>query len=167
MTVRHTCWAETWTLPPAPAAIMMEPLATKFADAEKVPRFVLPVVRWQGQSVYLMQLQKMPSSAISKRSAEQSDYDRTARVMARNRLQALVSANVRFGSKADICSAKGHVRFIPISDRESRFPQKIMSALPPKADMCGALADVCFGPIADIDASIRSPRRRGRVPTAE
>jgi hypothetical protein len=33
-------------------------------------------------------------SAISKRT-EQSDYDRTARVMARNRLQALVSANVR------------------------------------------------------------------------
>jgi hypothetical protein len=27
--------------------------------------------------------------------------------------------NVRFGSKADICSAKGHVRFAPNSDRES------------------------------------------------
>ena len=30
---------------------------------------------------------------------------------------------VRFGSKADICSAKGHVRFAPNSDRESGFPQ--------------------------------------------
>jgi hypothetical protein len=28
-------------------------------------------------------------------------------------------ANVRFGSKADICSAKRHVRFTPNSDRES------------------------------------------------
>ena len=40
--------------------------------------------------------------------------------------------DVRFGSKADICSAKG------------------MSALPPKADMCGATSDVCFVPIADM-----------------
>jgi len=58
--------------------------------------------------------------------------------------------NVRFGSDADICSAKGHVRFTPDSDRQSEFPQKAMSALPPKADMCGALADVRFGPKADI-----------------
>src|SRR5262249_33461969 len=34
--------------------------------------------------------------------------------------------------------------------RESRHPQPVMSALPPKADMCGAIAHVCFGPIADI-----------------
>jgi hypothetical protein len=27
--------------------------------------------------------------------------------------------DVRFGSLADICSAKGHVRFTPNSDRES------------------------------------------------
>jgi hypothetical protein len=59
-------------------------------------------------------------------------------------------ANVCFGSLADICSAKGHVRFAPNSDRESGFPQTVMSALPPKADMCGALVDVRFGPIADI-----------------
>jgi len=59
-------------------------------------------------------------------------------------------ACVRFGSKADICAAQRHVRFTPKSDRESGFPQTVMSALPPKADMCGALADVCFGPIADI-----------------
>ena len=31
---------------------------------------------------------------------------------------ALCDPNVRFGSKADICSAKGHVRFTPESDAE-------------------------------------------------
>jgi len=41
---------------------------------------------------------------------------------------------VRFGSEADICSAKGHVRFAPNSDRKSA-PRKAMSALPPKADI--------------------------------
>jgi hypothetical protein len=45
---------------------------------------------------------------------------------------------------------KTHVRFTPNSDRESGFPQTVMSALPRKADMYGALADVRFGPIADI-----------------
>src|SRR5262245_40900611 len=45
--------------------------------------------------------------------------------------------DVRFGSKADMCSAKGHVRFTPHSDRESGFQQTIMSALPRKADTCG------------------------------
>ena len=73
-------------------------------------------------------------------------------------------AHVRFGSKADICAAKDHVRFTLNSDRESEIPQKVMSALPPKADMCSAnmsalppKADMCsansnvrFGPIADI-----------------
>jgi hypothetical protein len=29
--------------------------------------------------------------------------------------------NVRFGSKADMCSAKGHVRFTPKSDRDCVF----------------------------------------------
>jgi hypothetical protein len=43
-----------------------------------------------------------------------------------------------------------HVRFTLDNDRESRFPQKAMSALPPKADMCSALAHVCFGPKADM-----------------
>ena len=33
-----------------------------------------------------------------------------------------MQAYVRFGSLADICSAKGHVRFAPNSDRESGFP---------------------------------------------
>ena len=60
------------------------------------------------------------------------------------------AVKVRFGSKADSCSAATHVRFTPNSDRESGHPQEFMSALPPKADMCSALAHVCFGPIADI-----------------
>src|SRR5262249_32792104 len=60
------------------------------------------------------------------------------------------TANVRFGSKADICAATSHVRFTPNSDRESGLGQTVMSALPPKADMCGATRDVRFGPIADI-----------------
>jgi hypothetical protein len=59
-------------------------------------------------------------------------------------------ADVRFGSKADICGATSHVRFTPIGDRERGFPHKVMSALPPKADMCRAQAHVCFGPQADI-----------------
>jgi hypothetical protein len=59
-------------------------------------------------------------------------------------------AHVRSGSLADICSAKGHVRFAPNSDRKSGFPQTAMSALPLKADMCGALAHVCYGPKADM-----------------
>src|SRR5262249_34981940 len=67
--------------------------------------------------------------------------------------------DVRFGSKADICSAKRHVRFSPKSDRESRHPQKVMSALPPKADMCGATRDVRLGPKADTKFSITSSAR--------
>ena len=59
-------------------------------------------------------------------------------------------ANVRFGSKADVCVAKPHVRFTPDSDRKSGLPQKAMSASPPKADACAATSDVGFGPIADI-----------------
>jgi hypothetical protein len=41
------------------------------------------------------------------------------------------------------CAAKSDVRFAPNSDRESEFPQTVMSALPSKADMCGAATDVC------------------------
>jgi hypothetical protein len=74
--------------------------------------------------------------------------------------------DVRFGSLADICNAKGHVRFAPNSDRESGFPQTVMSALPPKADMCGAARDVRFGPIADIrvlfDHLVGAPEKRHR-----
>ena len=65
---------------------------------------------------------------------------------------------VCFGPKADMCAATSHVRFTPNSDRESGFPQTVMSALPPKADMCGALAHVRYGPIADIGNVIRAPR---------
>src|SRR5262245_56993500 len=70
--------------------------------------------------------------------------------------------DVRFGSEADMCVAKVDVRFTPNSDRKSRHPQTVMSALPPKADMCGALADVCYGPKADIAALTRSPHPRRR-----
>ena len=45
-----------------------------------------------------------------------------------------------------MCNANRHVRFSPNGDRESEFPQKVESALPPKADMCSALGDVCYGP---------------------
>ena len=60
------------------------------------------------------------------------------------------TTDVRFGSKADMCVATRDVRFTPDSDRESGFPQTVMSALPPKADMCGATRDVRFAPEADI-----------------
>ena len=63
-----------------------------------------------------------------------------------------MTADVRFGSKADICSATADVRFTLNSDRESGFPQKAMSALPPKADMCSALAHVRFVPKADMSS---------------
>lgn len=51
-------------------------------------------------------------------------------------------ANVRFGSLADICSAKRHVRFNPDSGRKSGhpangkadIPQMVMSALSSNAD---------------------------------
>src|SRR5215468_2272163 len=66
------------------------------------------------------------------------------------RVQVPVGTDVRFGSKADICGAKRHVRFAPNSDRESGLPQTVMSALPPKADMCVATRDVRFGPKADM-----------------
>src|SRR5262249_46932224 len=62
-------------------------------------------------------------------------------------------ANVRFGSLADVRSAKRHVRFTPNSDRKSRHAQMVMSALPLKADMCTARGHVCFGPRADIPAN--------------
>jgi hypothetical protein len=59
-------------------------------------------------------------------------------------LRTLVAwgVDVRFGSKADVCGATAHVRFTPNSDRESGFPQMVMSALLLKADTCGAAAHV-------------------------
>ena len=49
--------------------------------------------------------------------------------------------NVRFGSKADMCSAKCHVRFTPESGHvqctsDVRFV--------PKADSCSAAEDMCL-----------------------
>jgi len=52
-------------------------------------------------------------------------------------------ANVRFGSKADVCVAKPYVRFTPNSDRKSGPSAKVMSTSPPKADLCAATGDVC------------------------
>jgi len=60
-----------------------------------------------------------------------------------------------------MCVAIGHVRFAPNSDRESGFPRKAMSALPPKADMCGAARDVRFGPIADIVGEANASTNEG------
>lgn len=61
-----------------------------------------------------------------------------------------------------------NVRFTSDSDRESGFPQTVMSALHPKADACGALAHVGLGPIANIGrysitSSARSSSDRGIV----
>src|SRR5215475_6931260 len=58
--------------------------------------------------------------------------------------------DVRFGSKADICSAQAHVCFTPKSDREKRIPANGHVCFTPKADMCSATRDVRFGPKADI-----------------
>jgi len=54
------------------------------------------------------------------------------------------------GQKRTYAAQQVMSAFTPESDRESDFPQTVMSALPPKADMCIALAYVRFGPIADI-----------------
>src|SRR5262249_21705758 len=48
------------------------------------------------------------------------------------RSPALRRSNVRFGSLADICAAKNHVRFTPDSDRKSGLPQPAVAALPRK-----------------------------------
>ena len=63
--------------------------------------------------------------------------------------------DVRFGSEADICAATSHARFTPNSDRESDFPQTVMSALPPKADMCGATRHVGTAAHAGPDRLVR------------
>ena len=66
--------------------------------------------------------------------------------------------DVRFGSKADVCVAKPHVRFTPNSDRKSGHRQNAMSALPPEADVCGANRHVRFGPKADMCGADRDVR---------
>ncbi|MGA6934180.1 MAG: hypothetical protein WB041_02155, partial [Pseudolabrys sp.] len=65
--------------------------------------------------------------------------------------------------EADICAATSHVRFTPNSDRESDFPQTVMSALPPKADMCGANRNVCFVPKADMVGHLQRPNERDQL----
>jgi hypothetical protein len=62
-----------------------------------------------------------------------------------------------------MCDARPDVRFAPNSDRESEFPQTVMSALPLKADMGGATSDVGYGPIADMSRFTRSPRPQLRA----
>ena len=62
--------------------------------------------------------------------------------------------------KSGHMQCNSHVRFTPNSDRESGFPQKAMSALPPKADMCGATRDVRFVPIADICVELSCAKRK-------
>jgi hypothetical protein len=62
--------------------------------------------------------------------------------------------DVRFGSKADICSAKPDVRFTPNSNRKSRHLPKAMSALPPKAteiaDMAGMIEGTTSAILSDL-----------------
>jgi len=74
------------------------------------------------------------------------------------------TSNVRFGSEADICSAKSDVRFAPNSDRKSGHQQTVMSALPLKADMCSALAHVRLGHLrtkSPLTHSTQNVRRSG------
>ena len=54
-----------------------------------------------------------------------------------------IRPDVRFGSKADICSAKGHVRFTPESGHVQRT------------------SHVCFVPIADIGRLRAFRQQRG------
>src|SRR5262245_57699077 len=58
-------------------------------------------------------------------------WDSWGRRHCRWRSDAEVSAEVRFGSKVDMCGASTHIRFTPHSDRKSGRPHKAMSAIPP------------------------------------
>jgi hypothetical protein len=72
----------------------------------------------------------------------------------------------RFGSQADICSARRHVRFAPNSDRKSGFPQNVMSAFTAESGhvRCNEQCPLW----ANSGHSVtRSPHRRERAPTAE
>jgi hypothetical protein len=62
--------------------------------------------------------------------------------MAHNQPSTADQSDVRFGSQADVRTAKRHVRFTPDSDHESDLSQKTISALTPKADVCSALVYV-------------------------
>jgi hypothetical protein len=62
--------------------------------------------------------------------ARHHDLDQTDRSVVQC---ANARVRVRFGSKADMCVAKPHVRLTPDSDRESGHAQMVVSALPLKA----------------------------------
>src|SRR5262245_30424624 len=72
-----------------------------------------------------------------------SACSRRARSFTKKPLLIGSHSDVRFGSKADMCSAKGHVHYSL------------------EADICGANTNVRFGQIADISPVIREPRYRG------
>jgi hypothetical protein len=81
--------------------------------------------------------------------------------------------NVRFGSKADMCTAIGHVRFTPNSDSKSGLPQKVMSAcvvqirmsaLGQKTDMRRAAAIVDLGGVARGDLVSYAGQKLGATP---
>src|SRR5512139_4067915 len=92
----------------------------------------------------------LPRATTSKAvAAPQTSVINSRRRIASSTVQDEVAAqtsaleDVRFGSLADICAAiRQCIRFAPNSDRESGFPQTVMSALPPKADRCSAKRNV-------------------------
>jgi hypothetical protein len=98
---------------------------------------------WDAQKQALAGRVRATSRRIASKVAEVLHDGKTAKIVPK---ADATPNDVRFASKADICSATAHVRFTSNSDRESGFPQQSMSALPPKADMCGAASDVRFGP---------------------
>ena len=69
----------------------------------------------------------------------------------------LLSNDVRFGSKADMCSAKGHVRFTPESGHSSAWCEPGHAGL-----ICRGLefggGELCHAPQAPIQSLLRSRR---------
>ena len=77
--------------------------------------------------------------------------------------QQISAADVRFGSKADICGAQRHVRFTPNSDRKSGLPQRGMSALPRKRTCAVQLGMSALGQKRTlVHSMITSTRCRNR-----
>src|SRR4029453_7061360 len=108
---------------------------------------VLDCVGQSSKGVWKRQRESKPTMSVGYKKTELVASKRTQfTLLGRNGPEA----NVRFGSLADICSAKGHVRFAPNSDRESGFHANGDVRFTPKADMCGAVANVRYGPKADI-----------------
>ena len=62
--------------------------------------------------------------------------------------------DVRFGSKADMCSAKGYVRFAPKSGHGSAERKDRLAAVSPKSERLLAPSASCAGQT--------NPTRRGR-----